>query len=170
MDTISPEQRSKIMSRIRSRDTKPELLVRRYLYAHGFRYRVNVKTLPGTPDIALRKYRTAIFINGCFWHGHSCLKGRMPKSNADFWLQKILRNQTRDEEARIKLRQLGWRTMVVWECQLKPKVREKTLQEIAFLLNSAFLDKYRSPEPSSYTEEETSLSIAAEDDFPTDGG
>lgn len=167
MDILTPEQRSKTMSRIRSRNTKPELLVRRYLYEHGFRYRVNVKTLPGTPDIALRKYHTAIFINGCFWHGHSCLKGKRPKTNSEFWIQKILRNQTRDEEVRIKLRQLGWRTMVVWECQLTPKRREKTLEEIVYLLNSAFLDKYRK-KTTTYQEEDDSLSIAAED-FPIYG-
>ena len=168
MDRISPEQRSKIMSRIRSRNTKPELLVRRYLYAHGFRYRVNVKTLPGTPDIALSKYHTAIFINGCFWHGHSCQKGRMPKTNREFWAQKILRNQTRDEEVREKLRHLGWRTMVVWECQLTPAQREKTLEEIVYLLNIAFLDKYRKPAPLPYTEKDSSLAIAAEE-LPTYG-
>lgn len=165
MDKMTPEQRSRTMSRIRSRNTKPELLVRRYLYAHGFRYRVNVKTLPGTPDIALRKYRTAIFINGCFWHGHSCLKGKRPKTNSEFWIQKILRNQTRDEEVRVKLRALGWRTMVVWECQLTAKKREKTLEEIVYLLNSAFLDKYRiQPQPVVYTmDEEREVDVAAED-------
>lgn len=163
MDRLTPEQRSKTMSRIRSCDTKPELLVRRYLFAHGFRYRVNVKTLPGKPDIALRKYRTVIFINGCFWHGHACLKGRMPKTNSEFWEKKISRNRERDEEVRIKLRQLGWRTMVIWECQLAPKQREKTLEEMLYLLNSAFLDKYRKRSPAAFREEEPPLSIAAEE-------
>lgn len=167
MDKLTPEQRSRTMSRIRSRNTKPELLVRRYLYAHGFRYRVNVKTLPGTPDIALRKYHTAIFINGCFWHGHSCLNGKRPKTNTEFWVRKILRNQERDEEVRVKLRQLGWRTMVIWECQLTPKRREKTLEEMLYLLNGAFLDKYRRKTPVEFQEKE-SFSVAAED-FPEYG-
>ena len=123
--------------------TKPEWLVRRFLYAEGFRYRVNVSTLPGKPDIVLKKYRTVIFIHGCFWHNHACQKGRMPKTNVEFWRQKLERNEQRDVEVREKLRCLGWRTMVVWECQLKPKVREKTLQEIAYLLNEAFLDCVR---------------------------
>lgn len=131
------------MSRIRGKDTKPEWLVRRFLYAEGFRYRVNVSTLPGKPDIVLKKYRTAIFIHGCFWHNHSCQGGRMPKSHAEFWRQKMARNEQRDVEVREKLRQLGWRTMVVWECQLKPKVRERTLLEIAYLLNGALLDQLR---------------------------
>ncbi len=143
MDKITPEQRSKTMARIRSKNTKPEMLVRRYLYANGFRYRVNVKSLPGTPDIVLKKYRTAIFINGCFWHGHVCQQGRMPKTNVSFWENKINRNIERDAQVRDQLRQLGWRTMVVWECQLKRAVREQTLAGIVYLLNEAFLDRFR---------------------------
>lgn len=143
MDKITPEQRSKTMARIRSKNTKPEMLVRKYLYANGFRFRVNVRTLPGTPDIVLKKYHTAIFINGCFWHGHVCQQGRMPKTNVAFWEQKITRNIARDAEVREKLRALGWRTMVVWECQLKPAVREQTLAGIVYLLNEAFLDRFR---------------------------
>lgn len=153
MDTISKEQRSRTMSRIRSKDTKPEMLVRRFLYANGFRYRVNVKTLPGTPDIVLKKYRTVIFIHGCFWHSHECQKGRMPQSNMLFWQQKLERNKQRDTEVREKLRLLGWKTMVVWECQLKPKVRQQTLHEVTYLLNKANLDelhkKYQLPEETN---------------------
>lgn len=131
------------MSRIHSKNTKPEMIVRRYLFANGFRFRVNVRTLPGTPDIVLKKYHTVIFINGCFWHGHICQQGRMPKSNVAFWENKITRNKERDEEVRDKLRAIGWRTMVVWECQLKPAVRQQTLEGILFLLNEAFLDLHR---------------------------
>lgn len=119
------------------------MIVRRYLFANGFRFRVNVRTLPGTPDIVLKKYHTVIFINGCFWHGHICQQGRMPKSNVAFWENKITRNKERDEEVRDKLRAIGWRTMVVWECQLKPAVRQQTLEGILFLLNEAFLDLHR---------------------------
>lgn len=164
MDKITPEQRSKTMSRIRSANTKPELLVRQYLYANGFRYRVNVRTLPGTPDIVLKKYHTVIFINGCFWHGHECQQGRMPKSNVDFWERKITRNIERDAEVRDKLRALGWRTMVVWECQLKRAVREQTLSGIVYLLNEAFLDRYRKKSSSvtSDTAEVENGALAAE--------
>lgn len=153
------------MSKIHSRDTKPELIVRRYLYANGFRYRVNVRTLPGSPDIVLKKYHTAIFINGCFWHGHVCQQGRMPKTNVEFWNKKITRNIERDAEVRDKLRALGWRTMVVWECQLKPAVREETLAGVAYLLNEAFLDLYRKKNASvsPYSIEETETAYAAED-------
>ncbi len=148
------------MSRIRSKNTKPEMMVRKYLYANGFRFRVNVKTLPGTPDIVLKKYHTAIFINGCFWHGHVCQQGRMPKSNVAFWEQKIARNIARDAEVREKLRALGWRTMVVWECQLKRAVREQTLAEIVYLLNGAFLDLYRKKS------EPDELSVAEDPNMP----
>lgn len=152
------------MSRIRSKNTKPELLVRKYLYANGFRFRVNVRTLPGTPDIVLKKYHTAIFINGCFWHGHVCQQGRMPKTNVAFWEKKIARNQERDEEVRDKLRALGWRTMVVWECQLKPAVREQTLAGIVYLLNGAFLDRYRnkSNPMDAYMVDDENVPMAAE--------
>lgn len=158
MDRITAAQRSHTMSRIRSRNTKPELLVRRFLYAQGFRYRLNVRTLPGTPDIVLRKYRTAIFVHGCFWHNHSCMKGRMPSTNANYWSQKIERNQQRDVEVCEKFSQLGWYTLTVWECQLKPKIREKTLNEIVVLLNKALIDRYK---PNEY-EPNQDFGIAAE--------
>lgn len=171
MDKITPEQRSKTMSRIRSKDTKPEMIVRRYLYANGFRFRVNVRTLPGTPDIVLKKYHTAIFINGCFWHGHVCQQGRMPKSNVPFWERKIARNKERDEEVRDKLRAIGWRTMVIWECQLKPAVRQSTLEGVVYLLNEAFLDLYRSKcKPlRSYAEESEETSHMVAEDSPQYG-
>ena len=115
-DRMSKEQRHKCMSRIKSKDTKPELIVRRYLHAHGYRYRINVKRLPGTPDIVLRKYKTVIFINGCFWHGHEgCKYFVLPKSNSQFWQRKIDRNKKRDIEKRIQLRRLGWHTITIWE-------------------------------------------------------
>lgn len=166
MDKITPEQRSKTMSRIRSKNTKPEMLVRRYLYANGFRFRVNVKTLPGTPDIVLKKYHTAIFINGCFWHGHVCQQGRMPKTNVAFWENKIHRNIERDAQVRDQLRALGWRTMVVWECQLKRSVREDTLSGIVYLLNEAFLDRYRKNDAEEVPDTETNEngSLAAENE------
>lgn len=150
MDTISKEQRSRTMSKIHSKNTKPEMLVRRYLYAHGFRYRLNVRALPGSPDIVLAKYRTAIFIHGCFWHSHSCLKGRLPQSNVEFWTNKLNRNHERDIAVREQLTKLGWKTLVVWECQLKPAVREQTLKEVEAILNKINLQqlhkKYQLPD------------------------
>lgn len=116
------------MSRIRSKDTKPEMAVRRFLYRSGFRYRLNVRKLPGTPDIVLRKYHTAIFVNGCFWHGHAgCRYFVMPKTNVGFWRDKIERNIRRDEVCSELLRAMGWKVVTVWECELKGDRREATL-------------------------------------------
>ena len=124
-DVMTPEQRHKCMARIRSKNTKPEIMVRKYLFARGFRYRKNVRRLPGTPDIVLRKYRTVIFVNGCFWHGHEgCRYSHLPKSNVEFWRNKIERNKKRDLRERVELRRMGWHVIQVWECQLKPKERE----------------------------------------------
>ena len=134
-DLISPEKRSHIMSMIRSKNTKPELIVRRFLFQHGFRFRINVRRLPGTPDIVLRKYHTAIFVNGCFWHGHEgCPDFRPPRSRVEWWTAKLRRNQERDARVREKLRSMGWQTMVIWECQLKPDVREATWEGVVRLL------------------------------------
>ena len=150
-DKLTPEQRHRCMASIHSRDTKPEMAVRRYLHAHGFRYRVNVKRLPGSPDIVLRKYRTAIFIHGCFWHGHEgCRYFVLPKSNKDFWTAKIARNQERDQERRQQLKQMGWHTIVIWECQLKPKAREGTLAELEHLLHRTYLDNLRPQKENTY--------------------
>lgn len=140
VDKLTPEQRHRCMSHIRSRNTKPEIIVRKYLFAHGFRYRVNVKKLPGTPDIVLRKYRTVIFVNGCFWHGHEgCKYFVLPKSNVDFWKKKIERNRERDLKERIRLRDMGWHVIQLWECQLKPKVRQRTLEGLLYTLNKMVL-------------------------------
>lgn len=136
------------MAKIKSKDTKPELLVRRYLYSRGYRYRKNVKGLPGTPDIVLKKYGIAIFIHGCFWHGHQ-IDGHIPHSNSDFWQKKIKRNQIRDEKNKIELKKMGWKVMTIWECQLKPSARKQTLQEIEFMINKTYLDRYRIKEISS---------------------
>ena len=137
---MTKEQRNRCMSRIKGRDTKPEMLVRRYLHSRGFRYRVNMRRLPGTPDIVLRKYKTVIFINGCFWHGHEgCRYYVPPKSNSQFWQQKIERNKQRDIEKRIQLRLLGWHTIIIWECQLKPKNRCTTLLALEQTLNKIYL-------------------------------
>ena len=177
-DTLSPQQRHANMAAIHGKDTKPEMIVRRWLWHHGFRYRLNHPRLPGKPDIVMRKYRTCIFVNGCIWHGHhvdiqpnthpgppkgrgqecpvgtsdfllstsiinsSCCK--IPKTNREFWVAKISRNQERDREDQRKLAAMGWHCITVWECELKPKVREQTLQSLAFTLNKIFLQDHSS--------------------------
>lgn len=131
MDVHDKKTRSYNMSRIKSKDTKPEEMVRKYLFAHGFRFRKNDRRYPGTPDIVLPKYRTMIFINGCFWHGHEqCRYFVVPKTNTDFWMSKINRNIERDRENYNKLTDAGWKVLTVWECQLKKSVREQTLSRL----------------------------------------
>ena len=118
------------MSHIRSTNSKPEEIVRKYLFSKGFRYRKNVKKLPGCPDIVLPKYQTVIFVNGCFWHKHDCPRFVWPSSNQDYWRPKILRNVERDQLNRQELEALGWKVIVVWECELKEKVRDTRLAEL----------------------------------------
>lgn len=151
MDRLSPQQRHKNMASIRSKDTKPEKIVRRGLWKRGFRYRLNYKRLPGHPDLVLRKYRTCIFVNGCFWHGHmvdtlsfensKCCK--IPKTNLEFWETKIRRNKERDIEEQHQLAAMGWHCLTVWECELKPKKCEQTLESIAYTLNEIYLQDRR---------------------------
>lgn len=123
VDIYSQRKRSDIMSQISGKETKPELLVRKYLFSKGFRFRKNVANLPGHPDIVLPKYKAAIFVHGCFWHGHSgCSKSKLPTSRTEFWQEKIGRTIERDKEKTDELSILGWRVAVVWECGLKNKV------------------------------------------------
>ncbi|MCK9821578.1 MULTISPECIES: very short patch repair endonuclease [Acetobacteraceae] len=129
-DTLSPAARSARMACIQGRDTKPEMLVRRMLYAMGYRYRLHAKDLPGKPDIVFRKRRKAIFIHGCFWHRHpdpTCRYARLPKSRLDFWLPKLERNRQRDLEHMEKLSAEGWQTLIIWECQLSDETHIKNL-------------------------------------------
>lgn len=150
--------RSRNMAAIRAKDTKPEIIVRKFLWARGFRYRLNHPRLPGKPDVVLRKYRTCIFVNGCFWHGHEvdcdeenrtegdvrsseCCK--IPNTNREFWVRKITRNKRRDVEVQRKLAAMGWHSVTVWECELKPARRERTLESLAFTLNHIFLEDHR---------------------------
>lgn len=171
-DRMTPEQRHRCMSHIRSKATKPELLVRRWLWSHGYRYRLNVKSVPGKPDIVLRPYRTAIFVNGCFWHGHQVESGKMkvessecckiPQTNRDFWVEKIRRNQERDQRNYALLRDNGWQVIVVWECQLKADKLERTMREVELALNNNLLSLYKHmPIPYS-TDEDEPLPMAAE--------
>jgi DNA mismatch endonuclease (patch repair protein) len=119
VDIVDAETRSRMMRGIRGKDTKPEMLVRSMLHAAGFRYRVHVRGLPGTPDIVLTKYRAAIFVSGCFWHGHDCHLFRMPATRTEFWQEKIGRNRLNDARAREALLAAGWRHATVWECALR---------------------------------------------------
>lgn len=118
-DIYSKSKRSDIMSKIPSKETQPEILVRKYLFSKGFRFRKNVKELPGKPDIVLPKYKIAIFIHGCFWHGHSCRRGNLPSSNRQFWESKISQNISRDEDVVQKLQDLGWKVIIIWQCEIQ---------------------------------------------------
>ncbi len=146
------------MAAIKSKDTKPELIVRKFLFKKGFRYRLNLNRLPGHPDIVLKKYRTVIFVNGCFWHGHDCKFASIPKSNIQFWKYKILRNQERDKLTIQKLANMGWNSITVWECQLKNNVRTDTLNALEHTLNSIFLMNNK-----KYNLKQNQLKIAAEE-------
>ncbi len=137
MDTRTEKQRSKIMAAVRSKNTGPELRVRRYLWSKGLRYRVNVASLPGTPDIVLSRHKLAIFVHGCFWHSHAgCPRGKLPKSRTDYWSNKVDANKARDTKIKETLEQDGWRHLVVWECQIRTKgaasvALPKLLEEIS---------------------------------------
>lgn len=138
-DIISPERRSALMSRIRSKDTKIELEARKGLHALGFRYRLGGAGLPGSPDIVLPKYRTAVFVHGCFWHQHNCHLFRLPKTRSEFWTAKIKANRERDIRVQRQLQQLGWRVEVIWECQIRgvtQPVLKQLFQELAERLRS----------------------------------
>jgi len=173
MDKLTAQQRHANMAAIRSKDTKPEMIVRRGLWKRGFRYRLNHKRLPGHPDLVLRKYRTCIFVNGCFWHGHrvemdklensACCK--IPSTNREFWVSKIRRNKNRDREEQRILASMGWHCITVWECELKPQKREDTLDSIAFTLNHIWLQDHgaKSVPYPKVDEEESKPLMAAEE-------
>lgn len=127
-DNHTKEIRSMNMSHIRSKNTKPEEMVRKYLFSKGLRYRKNVRKLPGCPDIVLKKYKAVIFVNGCFWHKHDCGRFVWPSSNVEYWSKKINRNVERDAQNIALLTEQGWRVLIIWECQLKKKVAEQNLE------------------------------------------
>jgi DNA mismatch endonuclease (patch repair protein) len=130
-DTFTPQKRSEVMSKIRASNTKPEILVRKYLHSKGFRFRIHQKSLPGRPDVVLKKYNAVILINGCFWHGHeNCKVFKMPKSRQHYWLPKIEGNIKRDFLNLNALKKIGWRVFIIWECKLKKSKMEKTLQSL----------------------------------------
>ena len=117
-DIVDSVTRSRMMSGIRGRNTKPEILIRSLLHRQGFRFRLHVRELPGKPDIVLPRYHAAIFVHGCFWHGHDCKKGKLPSSNIDFWKNKILKNKLRDNENQAQLALLSWKVIVIWQCEI----------------------------------------------------
>ena len=140
-DRMTPQQRHNCMSHIRNRNTKPEVLLRKELHQLGYRYRINVKRLPGTPDIVLSKYRTCIFVNGCFWHGHQgCNKFVMPKTNEEFWKDKIRNNHERDLKNAAMLDASDWKVITVWECQLKKDEFRSTVASIRKQLEDNMYD------------------------------
>lgn len=153
------------MSAIKSRDTKPELIVRHYLFACGFRYRVNDPRLPGHPDIVLPKYRTCIFVNGCFWHGHDCRAGHTPKTNSGYWSEKIKKNQQRDIAEQKRLSEMGWHSIVVWECELTKKKRCQTLESLEYTLNHIYLQDRSIRYPQPPEDEESSMAAEPEAEF-----
>jgi DNA mismatch endonuclease (patch repair protein) len=131
MDKISKEVRSRNMAAIKGRDTKPEMLVRKYLFSKGFRYKLYDKSLPGTPDLVFPKYKTVLFVHGCFWHGHEkCNYFKVPKTHTKWWLEKISYNKKLDEKNKTKLKALGWRVITIFECDLKSKIRESNLRRL----------------------------------------
>ncbi len=130
-DVHSKKVRSYNMSQIKGKNTKPEILVRKYLFSKGFRYRLHDKKLAGKPDIVLLKYKTVIFVNGCFWHGHkNCKYFLIPKTRTEFWVSKIQTNIVNDKKKNKSLKQQGWNILTVWECQLKPKDKNKTINRL----------------------------------------
>lgn len=161
-DRLTSSQRHNNMAAIKGKDTKPEMVVRKFLWSRGFRYRLNHPRLPGKPDVVLRKYRTCVFVNGCFWHGHRLLSAinyndklkidnssienseccKIPQSNHEFWVRKILRNKERDIDVQHKLAEMGWHCITIWECELRPKIREQSLERLAYTLNKIFLQDH----------------------------
>ena len=137
MDKHSKAVRSYNMSRIRSTNSKPEEIVRKYLFAQGFRYRKNDKRYPGKPDIVLPKYKTVIFVNGCFWHKHNCKRFVWPSSNQDYWGPKILKNVERDNINVQLLRDAGWKVIIIWECELKNNSRSDRLERLYLEITEA---------------------------------
>lgn len=163
---MTPEQRHRCMSRIRGRDTKPEMAVRRWLWHQGYRYRLCVKSLPGRPDIVMRKWKTVIFVNGCFWHGHDCMGNKRPSTNTAFWQEKIERNRARDLRNRTLLQAAGWHVIVIWECQLKKHNQRETLRDLELALSNIVLERNGATKYVYPNFDEDLPAVAAEPDQP----
>lgn len=159
--TFTPQQRHANMAAIHSKDTKPEIIVRKWLWSRGYRYKLNHPRLPGKPDIVMRKYRTCIFVNGCFWHGHEgCRYYTVPKTNTSFWVNKVKRNKERDSRVQQQLASMGWHSIVIWECELKASKIKLTLDLLTYTLNKIFLQDHS---PKNYEMPEEKPAMAAED-------
>lgn len=157
-DTMTPEQRSRCMAAIHSKDTKPEVLVRKFLFAKGLRFRVCNRKLPGSPDIVLPKYQTVIFIDGCFWHGHEgCKHSWLPQTNTEFWKSKILTNKTRDTRNDEALMAAGWKIIRIWECEIRTKTKREAVLENLY---NHIIGNLQKPKP--YTSPSIVLPLAAE--------
>ena len=122
VDVFTPEKRSAVMASIRSKNTKPEMIVRKRVFAAGFRYRLHARNLPGKPDLVFARYNVAVFVHGCFWHGHKCLNGKLPETNRDFWKEKFTRNIKNDRRVAKALEVKGWKVVTIWECQIEKDV------------------------------------------------
>ncbi len=139
-DIYSKNKRSQIMSKISRKETEPEILARKFLFEKGFRYRKNDKRYPGKPDIVLPKYKTVIFIHGCFWHGHNCRAGKLPETKKEFWQNKISSNIVRDKKNQYLLENLGWKVIVIWQCELKnKKIRTEKLKKIEQKIRNGYI-------------------------------
>jgi DNA mismatch endonuclease (patch repair protein) len=136
-DVFPPDKRSSVMRAITAKDTKPEMILRSALHRLGFRFRLHDPTLAGKPDIVLPKFGALIQVRGCFWHGHTCIDGHIPKSRTDYWLSKICNNKLRDHRTDSKNRRLGWSVLVVWECRLVGKPADREIQRVAAFLRTA---------------------------------
>lgn len=163
-DVMTPEQRSRCMAAIKGKDTKPEIIVRKYLFSRGLRYRVNSHKLPGSPDLVFKKYKTVVFIDGCFWHGHEgCKYYRLPKSNVEFWKRKIAMNIARDYANNVDLKLAGWRVLRLWECEIKTKAnRDARLERLYHEITLG-------GKPAKYEPVQADESIAAEPTEPYGG-
>lgn len=162
--SLTEEQCHKMMSAIRAKNTRPEIIVRKFLWSHGYRYRLNHPRLPGKPDIVLRRYRTCIFVNGCFWHKHEgCKSFVMPKTRIEYWQNKVERNQERDKEVQLKLAKMGWHCITIWECELKSANRQNTLESLLFTLSKILLDDHVS---KRYEYDESTPTMVADDCLP----
>lgn len=166
MDIWDKKKRSEVMSKIRSKNTKPEVILRKALFAEGYRYRINYKKLPGKPDIVLPVYRTAIFVHGCFWHGHEdCKIAHIPKTNSGFWKEKLARNKERDRLNNQEIKLLGWKVVTIWECE----ITKKTIPTIINMLTKIFNEESVDPSPMQikvYEEISGDMVMVAEDIMP----
>jgi len=166
MDIWDKKKRSEVMSKIRSKNTKPEIALRKALFAKGLRYRINYKKLPGKPDIVFPKYKIAIFVHGCFWHGHDigCIDSHIPKTNTNYWTEKITRNKERDKNNVIQILSMGWKVMTIWDCEIQQKGNIESLtQKIICLLHESIPKQFENISLKFYEEIGNKVTLVAED-------